>query len=255
MKHSVNYNASRSIGCRPRGKCFRFAAAALLGLLVATPTIQATTITFSSFLVDDGNPGVGSPYDRLDASWSENLAFNQFNLPGQQLDSVKVSYSLFLEIAQTVKNTATRSSAPPSVSFSLNNKLDGGLSLGGNSLITFPGGSQLNNATVAKNTTHTFASFDLNGSDFVTLTGADILPFIGAGNVVLTSFANALTTPLITPPANFIISTLADGNASISVEYTYSAIPTVPDAGHSLPMLALSFAGMLCFRLRRPILT
>lgn len=220
------------------------------GWIGTFPAAFAGSMPYPSYLVNDGNPGVGEAYDRLPASWSEDLSFPQFNIAGQQLDSVSISYSLFVEIAQTVQNKSTTGSP---VTFSLNNTLSGGLSLGGTSLIDIAGGSQLNTALVPKKSaitmwTHTFAPFDLSDSAMITLTGADLLPFLGSGNVLLTTFATASTTQLIAPASNFNIDTTADGNAKVTVTYNYSPVPPpphVPDGGSSLPMMAFSMAALV----------
>ena len=207
----------------------------------AGPAAQATTVTFNKFVEDDGNPGLNSAHDTLAAPWSESVALSQFSSSTEQLDAVKVSYSLFLQINESVKSYINASE-----SFSFQNTLAGSLALNGTTLISLADASQSVSTSVLNKGSFTFPTFTYLVSGSVTLAGADVLPFIGAGTVSLTSIANATIVKSL-PIANFDTHILAEGNANITLDYFTSPIPTpasTPEGGNSLPLLSFSCAGL-----------
>ena len=214
--------------------------------------LHAGTIVETKYITDDiAFAGVGSTYDRLDAPWSEDLSFNQFNMPGYQLDSATISYSLYLETTQYVRNLGTTRNAP-SQAFKLDNTLSGGLLIGSSTLLSFK--DAVNEATVPKGTMLTFNSFVLEDSGFITLTGSDLSPFLGSGTFMVNSFGNAKTEMVKVPTVNYLIATHSDGNAEVTVEYSFSKIPTptplrhVPDGGATFAMLGVGFIGLVFAR-------
>ena len=227
--------------------------AGLFGIAAAALSVQALQTSNDSYVANEGNPGIGASFDQVDAPWSETLVVPQFSQSGFQLDSVALEYSLFVQIDQSIVNLR-RTGTPLELSITTYNSIEGGLSLDGRPLIEFSSDLQVNSAVVPRNASRSWDTLSFWDNRSIILTGGDLTPFLGAGDVAFTSYGNASTTWTISSTQNYSFTTWASGNAKLTLTYFYTPIPappephtpfsSVPDGGSSVLLLGAAVFGL-----------